>query len=328
MPVTNIEPSQFDTFMTATIKNYDTQLQKNFLKYRPAVSLLFDQFSHKDTQGGRYWQGIAEWGSNQSVKFFTGADTFSQEVTQTALPIQYEWKYMGASFSFTKPESLENRGQSALFDIAESRLRQVLRSMNTIIGQQIYSDGTMYGGKSFIGLAAGISTTPTTGTVGGINSATYSFWQNGARTSCGSFAANGVKGSATDYVFEAWNNATDGQMDEPKWIISSQDVFQFYNQTLLGTVRYLEPRKTGDLSWSALEYQGKPWYWDRQCPSGRLYGINTDYLHFYVDPAFLFDWSEPKSYPNQFAFTRLCGTRFFLCHKARMFQFVLDGWTA
>jgi hypothetical protein len=74
--------------------------------------------------------------------------------------------------------------------------------MVNLVGSEIYSDGTSFGGNTFIGLAAGISTTPTvdpaSGAVGGVSAVTYSWWRNNATISAGSFAANGVKGSSQD----------------------------------------------------------------------------------------------------------------------------------
>ena len=67
---------------------------------------------------------------------------------------------------------------------------------------------------------------------------------------------------------------------------------------------------------------------DRQCPAGRAYLLRTDDTHFMVDPRFLFKWTGDLTYPDQMAFTRLCGLRFFLKTQRRMFEAVYDGVTA
>ena len=87
-------------------------------------------------------------------------------------------------------------------------------------------------------------------------------------------------------------NCSDGSFDRPTAILSSQDCFEFYNARLLQVARYIDPYKTGDLSFTALEYQGMPWYQDRQCPSGRMYMLNTRHVHFFIDPSMFFEWSE------------------------------------
>lgn len=332
MPTTT-ETTTYDSFVTLTIKNYEKKLNKQFLEYRPAVNILFDNYKHTDTKGGRIWQGIAEYGVNPTVKFFDGADTFSQEVTQVAQPIMYQWRYMGATISLLKTEMLENSGPVALADLTEVRLKQCLRTMNLIIGNEIFSDGTNYGGKTFVGLAAAVSTTPSadpaSGSLGGLSAATWNWWRNNATTSFGSFAANGVNGSASDLVLRQFNNCTDGMVERPTDIISDQATWEFYNKTNIQPVRYVDQvNATADLSFKALEYQGIKWVWDRQCPTGRTYILNRNHIHFMVDPRYMFEWTSDLQYPNQLAYTRIVGLRLFMCTRVRMFSAVLDGITA
>jgi hypothetical protein len=327
MPTTS-ETINYDSFLTLTIKNYSDKLEKNFLQWRPIVNLLFDNWSRTDTRGGRIWQGIAEYGQNPTTKFFDGADTFDQTPTQVAQPIQYQWRYLGAAVSMTKTEMLENSGPVALADLAETRMKQAVRTGVLVLGQECFGDGTNYGGKTIVGLATAVSTTPSSGSVGGLDPSTWSWWRNNATTSFGSWAANGVNGSATDGVIRQFNNCTDGMVDRPTAIVSDQTTWEYYNRTNLQPVRYILPETTADLSFRALEYQGMSWYWDRQCPAGRAYILNNNYIHFKVDPRFKFEWTAPMSYPNQLAFTRILGLRLVLVTTSRMFHAVLDGITA
>jgi hypothetical protein len=125
-----------------------------------------------------------------------------------------------------------------------------------------------------------------------------------------------------------YNVCTDGAMDRPSAVLSAQNVFEYYNQTLLSTVRYVDPLKKGDLSFGGLYYQDMPMYWDRQCPTGRMYFINTDKVFFYTDPAMMFNWTESRSWPNQLVDIRLLTLRLTMTYKSRMFLGVIDGFTA
>lgn len=324
----------YDTFFTSTIQAFDPQLRKNFLEYWAINKLLFNDYQYKDTRGGRLLQTSAEYGLNPTTQFFDGPEAFDQEPAQTAQPLIYRWRYLGGAISVAQTELLENRGQAALWDITESRMRQLIRTMNLVLGQELYSDGTNYGGKTIVGLAAGISTTPTSdpasGAVGGLSVSSFPFWQNNALTSAGSFAANGVKGSANDYVLTMWHNCTDGNIKTPTAILSAQDVFEYYHRTLLGTVRYLDPvdNKQGDLAFRTLQYNGRPWMWDRLCPSGYMYVLNNEDVHLTVDPEYMFTWSPPLQQPYQLAYNRICGIRLTNTYMARMFSGVISGWTA
>lgn len=328
MPTT-AETINYNSFLTTTIKNYSRVMVGQYLTRRPGVGLFFDEYRNTDTAGGRTWQGMVDYGQSATAQFFAGSDTFSTQPQEVAQPLRYDWKYLGGSISITKTEQLENSGPVALASLLDTRMKQLNRTFDLIIGNEIFSDGTNFGGKSFVGLALGISTTPTTGAVGGLDPATWPFWQNNAATSFGSFAANGPNGT-TDAWITTWNNCTDGDQ-KPNFTISAQNVWEYYQRTCNAPVRFVRPGSQGgtaDVTWESLEYMGRPWYWDRQCPTGRAYFIRTDDTHMVVDPRFLFEWTGPLTYPDQLAFTRLCGVRFFMRHQRRMFQAVIDGITA
>jgi len=314
----------YDSFFTLTINNYSTVLEKNFLEYRPGLMVLFDQFGKTDTRGGRFWQGIAEYGTNPSAKYYAGVDTFAQESSQVAIPLVYEWKYLGAALSMTQQEMLENSGPVALADITELRLRQTMRTLALLINQEIYGDGTNYDGKTFVGLGAAISAA-TTNTVGGISGTEYPWWKNNFTSSAGSFATYGVGGTG-DKGLNLWNNCSDGT-ETPECIISDQNLFEAYNKTNVQYIRYVDA-SSADLSFQALTYQGKKWYWDRQCPAWTMYMLNRKSIHFVTDSRFKFKWTSPMGYPNQYAFTRLVGLRFFLKTANRMFLGGSNGWSA
>ena len=104
-----------------------------------------------------------------------------------------------------------------------------------------------------------------------------------------------------------------------------------YQKTCNVPVRFVRPGGQGgtaDVTWEAREYTGRPWYWDRQCPAGRAYMLRKDDVFFMVDPRFLFKWTGDLTYPDQMAFTRLCGLRFFMETNRRMFSAVVDGVTS
>lgn len=328
MPTTS-ETINYNSFLTTTIKNYSKKMVGQYLTRRPAVGLFFDQYSHTDSTGGRTWQGMVDYGQSATAQFFSGSDTFNVNPQEVAQPIRYDWKYLGGSVAITKTEQLENSGPVALASLLDTRMKQLNRTFDLIIGNEIFSDGTNFGGKSFVGLAAAISTTPTTTQLGGLDPATWPWWQNNAATTFGSFAANGPNGTADAWITN-WNNCTDGDI-RPDWTLSAQAPWEYYHKTCNTPVRFVRPEGQGgtaDITWECLDYMGKPWYWDRQCTAGRAYFNRKEDSHMVVDPRFLFEWTGPLTYPDQLAFTRLCGTRFFFRHQRRMFQGVIDGITA
>lgn len=322
----------FDSFFTSTITKYLPGLTKNFIEDRPILTELFDNYKHMDT-GSYAIQGAVEYGTNTNVKMFEPYDGIDSTPTETALPYLFYWRQLGGAATISEVEWIANNSsKEKIFDLFESRLRQLTRSMRNLLGTLTYGDGTAYNNRSIIGLAAAISTTPTSdpssGAVGGLTAADHTFWRNNATTSCGSFATYGVNGTTSDKVETGWNNCCDGSTT-PHFIIGDQTTFESYNRTLLGTVKYNDPAgsATGDLSFGKLMYKGRPWYWDRQAPANRLYLINRDFIHFVCDSQMFFKWSDDRTWPNQLVHIRLLTLRLALVTTARMFSAVLDGWS-
>jgi len=221
----------FDSFTTSTLKKYDPTLRKNFIEYRPSVNVLMDNYGHKES-GGYAIQTPAEFGNNTAdTKFFSPYDQIGTTPSEYALPTIYPWRHCASSATVSEIEKVANTGREKLFDFMDGRIRQAVRSLVNLIGSEIYSDGTSFGGNTIIGLAAAVSTTPAvdpaSGPVGGITAADHVWWQNNAITNCGSWAANGTNGSVQDLVITGYNNSTDGEFDRPSAALCAQNVFEF-----------------------------------------------------------------------------------------------------
>ena len=323
-----------DSFFSSVTKIYEKDLQKNFLGYWPGTSYLMDGYSHKRS-GSYALQFPLEYGvTNSNTKFFDGTENINTDQVQTATAAIFQWRNVASSATISTTDELANSGKAEIFDLYKTRLDSAMRSTAYLINSEIYSDGTNFGGKTIVGLAAGVSTTPTanpaSGAVGGVDAPTNVWWQNAAATSFGSWATSGVNGSTSDNWLTQWNNVTDGPAESPNLILSGQDVWERYNRTLTQNTRFVDPnnRMKGDFTFQTLEYMGRPWTWDRMCPAGRAYLLNTKYVHFFVEPNAFFKWTEPRVWPDQFAKTRLMMLRTALVYRARMYNDVIDGVAA
>ena len=74
-------------------------------------------------------------------------------------------------------EQVENSGKEAIFNLLKSRVRNLEKTLNNTMATSLYADGTGTDGKELGGLQLIVPGT-VGNTVGGINSTTYTFWQN------------------------------------------------------------------------------------------------------------------------------------------------------
>jgi hypothetical protein len=85
-------------------------------------------------------------------------------------------------------EMLQNSSKEAIIDLLDGRMQVSEARLLNRISTDLYGDGTGNGGKNITGLAAAISTSPSSGTYGGINRANWTFWRNQSSTGADSSA--------------------------------------------------------------------------------------------------------------------------------------------
>lgn len=91
---------------------------------------------------------------------------------------QYSITQYADAVTMSGLEMLQNSGKQQIIDLLDGRMQvSEARLLNRIAGD-IYLDGTGNGGKNITGLAAAVPDAPSSGTYGGINRATWSFWQS------------------------------------------------------------------------------------------------------------------------------------------------------
>jgi hypothetical protein len=105
---------------------------------------------------------------------------------------------------------LQNSGKEAVIDLLSSRIKNAERTFMNGLAYDVYSDGTATG--QITGLQALVSTAPTSGTVGGIDRATWVFWRNIAYS-----AATDGGAAATWPTFSVHEHAGDPACSRQRW---------------------------------------------------------------------------------------------------------------
>ena len=151
------------------------------------------------------------------------------------------------------------------------------------LSSDIYSDGTA--SNQINGLQALISDTGT-GTVGGINSTTYSFWQNKVQSAAAPLqGGSAITVSATtmeSLMLPLWLEQTRG-MDMPDLIVMSNDYFQLFEQSQTSLKRYT-PDQNGQAGMMSMKYKAADVFFDSSggIPSSHAYFLNTKYIELVV----------------------------------------------
>jgi hypothetical protein len=266
----------------------------------------------------------------QNAGSYSGYDTIDITPNSPISAAQYDIKQYAAAVSISGLEMLQNTGKEQIVDLLEGRIQVAEAQLQNQISAGLYSDGTGNGGKDLVGLAAAISTSPTSGTYGGINRATWTFWRNVAfdATTDGSAAA-------TSANIQSYMNRVAVQLvrgtDRPDMIVADNNYYRLYLESLQ-LIQRIGSTDTGGAGFTSLKYFGAGFNCDvfldggigGSAPANRMYFINTKYLKFrpHRERNFTAIGGDRQSV-NQDAIVRLMGWAGALTCSGAQFQGIL-----
>jgi hypothetical protein len=266
----------------------------------------------------------------QNAGSYSGYDTIDITPNSPISAAQYDIKQYAAAVSISGLEMLQNAGKEQIIDLLEGRIQVAEAQLQNQISAGLYSDGTGNGGKDLVGLAAAISTSPTSGTYGGINRATWTFWRNVAfdATTDGSAAA-------TSANIQSYMNRVAVQLvrgtDRPDMIVADNNYYRLYLESLQ-SIQRIGSTDTGGAGFTSLKYFGAGFNCDvfldggigGSAPANRMYFINTKYLKFrpHRERNFTAIGGDRQSV-NQDAIVRLMGWAGALTCSGAQFQGIL-----
>jgi hypothetical protein len=176
-------------------------------------------------------------------------------------------------------EMRTNSGESRIINFVKAKMKNAMNSFKNGLSTDLYSDGTA---SNQIGGTQAIIADAGTGTVGGINSSTFAFWQNIVQSAAAPLQGGGaITVSSTtieSLMLPLWLKLTRGT-DMPDLIVFSDDWFTFFEQSQTSLKRYA-PDDNGQAGMISMKYKTADVFFDSSggIPTSHGYFINSDYL--------------------------------------------------
>jgi len=233
-----------------------------------------------EKQNGSVIRVNIEYAMNTNVKFMSEMETLTVSKTDTFDNAEFTWKFQGGDVPITDFERDTTAGSAGKFSIEARKIENLKKSLYDKVNASFFGDGTGTGGKEFGGLRLLVADDPTTGTVGLINRATYSFWRSQQVTDGGT-AFNALLSN----MRIVYNNCSNGiGQQNPTFAVTSQTVFQGFEGLLLPQER-LDRTGTGDKGITGfkgqnLMFKDIPIAYDNDCTADSLYILNNRNLKF------------------------------------------------
>jgi len=263
----------FDRLASQTLQNYSKKLADNVSNHIPFLALMKKKGSIKLDGGTSIVLPVLDkFGNAQAI---SGGEVFDISVQDGPSAAEYNWKETVSPATYLKVEAAKNSGTSKEIDLIDTTIMQAELTLENKVSEMIFGDGTGTSGKEMLGLEAIIAVDPTNDSLGGIPSATNSFWRNATNASVGSFASNGLTEMST--IMRTVQRGT----DKTDLIVTDTTNFGRLESVANGRAEFTNA-KLAELGFEALRFHGVDVIYDDNITADRMYGVNTRWTHFFI----------------------------------------------
>ena len=261
--------------VATTIESRTRKIADNVTNNNALLKKLEMKGKIKPFSGGSKILQELSFAENSNAGFYSGYDLLPVGVSDVISAAEFDIKQAAVPVVISGLEMLQNAGKVQMIDLLEARMEVAESTMANLISTSLYSDGTGSGGKEITGLDAAVPLDPTTGTYGGIDRATWTFWRSKVQDSVDTSALQ------TD-MNSLWASLVRGT-DMPDLIVMDNVVWEAYMASLQAQQRFNDA-SVGDLGFPTVKFMGCDVVLDGgiggSCPAGTAFFLNTDYIHY------------------------------------------------
>lgn len=291
--------------ITTTLRNRSGELADNVSQGNILLKRLKDKGAWKAASGRTIVQEL-EYAENGTFMYYSGGEVLNVSSSDVMSGAEFNWKQAACAVTATGLEvDVQNVGKEQVIDLLEARIKNAQRTMRNNVCNGMYSDGTGTGGKQIGGLQLLIADAPSSGTVGGIDRASYSFWQNQVYDASTDGGTAATSSNIQSYMNSLYLETIRGT-DHTDLIIADANYYGLFWGSLQANQRF-ENAKMAEAGFQSLRFAGADVVYEDNngMPSNHMYYLNTDYLFLRYAPRRLFKPLERMQSINQDAIVQL-----------------------
>lgn len=275
--------STFTELVATTWRNHSKDVKDNVSNNNALYKRLAEKGQTRKEDGGLTIAQPLDYNANGTYQRYSGYDILNIQQSDVITAAEYQWRQIALNVVASGLELRTNSGSNAIVKLAKARIKNAMRTFKNNFSYDLYADGSLP--NQINGLQALVADAGT-GTVGGIDSGTWSFWQNAVQSAAAPLQGGaGITPSATtieSLMLPLWLNQVRGD-DKPDLIVSSNDYFTFYEQSQVSIKRYTDS-DTASGGFVSLKYKNADVIFDggSGIPAAHMYFLNTDYIELVV----------------------------------------------
>ena len=266
--------------ISTTLRNRSGKLADNVSNNTALLYRLKEKGNRRPFSGGRTIVEEIAYAETGTFRRYSGYDTVDISASDVFTAAEFDIRQCAVAVTMSGLEELQNSSKEMVIDLLSSRIENAERTMMNNMSNDIYSDGLADSGKQIDGLQLIIADAGT-GTVGGINSTTWSFWKNQFYD----FSVESVTPGAST-IQTAMNTLylnCSRNRDMPDLIVADNTYFRFYWESLQAIQR-ITNSKLAEAGFENLRFMGADCIFDGgiggNAPASHMYFINSDYMFY------------------------------------------------
>ena len=284
--------------ITTTLRNRSKSLSDNVSNHNPLLNRMRERGNLTQVTGRDIVREL-EYADNSTVSFYNGYEILDTSPSDVLTAAVFEYKQLAGNVTISGREQIQNSGEQQLINLLEARIGNLERSMENSLASSLFSDGTGSSSKEIGGLQLVVADAGT-GTVGGINSSTFTFFQNKEATATSSaFSTANIQSDMNGLYIQLVRGT-----DAPDLVVAGSTPYTTYLSTLQALQRVADSR-LADLGFTAVKYLNSDVVYDSNCAATRMYFLNTNYLRLETAAGRDFVPGDAKESINQDATVKL-----------------------
>jgi hypothetical protein len=269
--------------IATTIESRTRQIADNVTNNNAILKRLQERGRIKTFSGGYKIMQELSFAENANAGWYSGYDLLPVGISDVISAAEFEIKQAAVPTIISGLEQLQNAGKEQMIDLMESRLQVAESTMANLLTSGIYSDGTGAGGKEIDGLNAMLPINPALAPYGGIDGATFTFWQNAV----GNYtAAQVTPATIVGLMNSLWAQLVRGS-DRPD-LIPCDNTFWLTYLSALQNVQRFTNTQSADAGFMSIKYMDADVVLDggiyngtgTGAPAGTAYFLNSKYMHY------------------------------------------------
>lgn len=269
----------FTELVSTTFRNHKKDAIDNVSKHNALFRRIGEKGQVSIEDGGLTLTQPIEYAENGTYQRYSGYDKLNIQASDVITAAEFPWRQIALNVVASGQELRINSGKSQIIKLVKQRVKNAMRTFKNNFSADIYSNGSLP--NQINGLQTLVSDTGAN-SVGGIDSTNWPFWKNKVQSAAAPLQGGGgiTPGITTmeSLMLPLWMALTRGD-DVPDLIVSSDEYFAFYEQSLTDVKRYTSSQRAQG-GFIELAYKSADVIFDGSSgiPAAHMYFLNTDYI--------------------------------------------------